>query len=560
MAFDALVTRAISIELNSSLSGARIDKVFQIDSSTLILHVRNQGKNSKLLISADNNMPRIYLTHESFENPESATSLCMLLRKHLQGGFIERVSQYQYERIIEIDITSSTELQEHISLRLIVEIMGKHSNISLIRAEDNKLLDCIKHVSFDTSRVRQLLPGIVYEYPPRQDKMNLEDAATNYASTYREANEIDEDLFNHRVTGLSHIALEYVCNKASSAVIESRIQSLLNMACNGKISPFILFNENEPIDFYITKLGLTQDQSVQDFDSLSEAMDKFYGTKLLAQNLRRILDPLSRAVARAEEKAGSKQNKLHEDLQTNLNSDYYREYAEILSANLHLVPRGARSVKLNNFYTGEEIEIPLDEKLSPAKNVDRYFKKFSKAKKSIKEIQTQLNQNEQYIDYLNSVAQSIDTCASLEDADSIRNELIAAGLIHGQVKKIKKNQSKSANFLRYEISKDAYCLVGKNNTENDILTFEVASKQDLWFHVKDFAGSHLILRAKEASHQFTDEEIREAAIIAATHSKAKDSENVPVDYVPIRFVKKPASARPGYVIFTNNKTLFVKPK
>jgi len=565
MAYDGIITYAEAKELKERIVPGKIEKVYQPGPEDLLVHIHTQRGNVRLFISCNSQSARVCLTEGSYTNPDQPPTFCMLLRKHLQGGRITDVRQKDAERIMEIDIEAQNELGFSVCRRLIVEIMSKHSNIALIDIETGKLIDAIKRISIDVNRYRQLLPGVIYKYPPAQDKLPFKEVTAETMLPH------DDRALMAQIAGISPaISREmlsrcYTSHDASvlSVVPAKRLTEIIASVEDGSARPRVYVDdEGTPREFHITELAEYEGLECRFFDTLSECVDFYYTNRVASNLVRQKSQPLLKSVQASLSKALLKKKKLSEDLLSAENSDKYRLYGELLTASLHLVKPGDRKVTVNNYYDSSELTIPLDEKISAAANAQKYFKKYSKARTAIHEKQAQLEDNEKDIEYLESVIQNIESADSVPLLDSIRDELEQTGYVRRRQKASqRKRKPAKPEPLRYTLSDGTSVLVGRNNIENDWLTMKFASKTDVWMHTKDIPGSHVIVRLEDGRsvNDLPAELIYEAAAIAAYHSKAGSGDNVPVDYVPVRYVKKPNGAKPGMVIFTHNQTVYVRP-
>lgn len=533
MAFDGLFTRAIVKELNSKLVNGRIDKVNQPEVDLLVLNVHTNDSSYKLLISSGSSHARVHLTSESPLNPPKPYKFCMLMRKHLIGAVITEIRQVGGDRIIEIIFECQDELGFRVPKMLAIEIMGKHSNAIFVDLTNDKIIDAIKHVNEQDSRYRQIFPGMKYEYPPTYD----ENAGIGMAPSFKREMELREDK-------------------------EEFLNSVILLIDEGSFTPRIYYDEDgKPQEFSLIDLSEYETSCErEDYDSLSELLETYYSLKdssnLGKQKAHDLLKPISAAL----EKAYLKKKRLSEDLLKAENSDILKLYGELITANIHLIQPGMKKVELINYYDGKTIIVPLDEKFSAQKNAQNYFKQYSKQRTAISEKQIQLNENQKEIEYLESVITYIENSKDVKDIEALRQELVETGYVRRRKQQGNfKDKKFKADPLKYTLSNGMTLLVGKNNRENDMITFKMSNKGDLWLHTKDIPGSHCILEMEGSDIDKLGDVIYEAASIAAFHSKARTSENVPVDYVPIRFVKKPAGSKPGYVIFTNNRTVYVNP-
>lgn len=556
MAFDGIVTRAMVRELQDRILLGKIEKVYQPEADELVFHIHTKNGNVKLLASVGSAHARVCFITENPVNPPAPLAFCMLLRKHLQGGRITEITQKDSERIIEISLETLNELGFTMSKKLIFEIMGKHSNIVLMDIASGKIIDSIKRVSFDVNRVRQILPGMIYQYPPAQDKIPF----LEISAEQLEALPADGKAILRSVGGIAPAFAEELALRAGVQRSGYLSDVLAAIESPNHADARVYLDENgAPIDFYPVALSeLEESCTVQHFDDLSSAMEFYFGKKESSNQGRQKSHGLIRSVNALLDKMYLKKKRLSEDLLKAENSEDLRLYGELLTANIHLIQPGMKSVEVTNYYDGSTLTIPLDVKLSPSKNAQHYFKKYGKSKTAIKEKQIQLDENEAEIKYLESVLSFLENTDDVAEIESIRAELVETGYIRRrrQAGGFKEKKYKPAPY-RYTLSNGMSVLVGRNNKENDILTFKTAGNKDLWLHTKDIPGSHVIVQS--GGVELDEEAVWEAAAIAAYHSKARTSENVPVDYVQIKYVKKPAGAKPGMVIFTNNRTVYVNP-
>ena len=556
MAFDGIVTRAMVRELQDRILLGKIEKVYQPEADELVFHIHTKNGNVKLLASVGSAHARVCFITENPVNPPAPLAFCMLLRKHLQGGRITEITQKDSERIIEISLETLNELGFTMSKKLIFEIMGKHSNIVLVDIASGKIIDSIKRVSFDVNRVRQILPGMIYQYPPAQDKIPF----LEISAEQLEALPADGKSILRSVGGIAPAFAEELALRAGvqrSGYLSDVLAAIESP--NHADARVYLDESGAPIDFYPVALSeLEESCRVERFGDLSSAMEFYFGKKESSNQGRQKSHDLIRSVNALLDKMYLKKKRLSEDLLKAENSEDLRLYGELLTANIHLIQPGMKSVEVTNYYDGSTLTIPLDVKLSPSKNAQHYFKKYGKSKTAIKEKQIQLDENEAEIKYLESVLSFLENTDDVAEIESIRAELVETGYIRRrrQAGGFKEKKYKPVPY-RYTLSNGMSVLVGRNNKENDILTFKTAGNKDLWLHTKDIPGSHVIVQSGGA--ELDEEAVWEAAAIAAYHSKARTSENVPVDYVPIKYVKKPAGAKPGMVIFTNNRTVYVNP-
>lgn len=579
MAFDGIVTNSVVNELKEELLGGRVDKVYQQEKDEILIHLHNKGTNYKLVMSASSNNPRIYLTEHSKKNPESPPMFCMILRKHLIGGTILNVEQFALDRIIFIDISAKDELGLDTEKRIIIEIMGKHSNIILIDKPSLKVIDSIKRVYEDMSRVRQIMPGLIYEEPPLQDKSNPLD--TSKVEFFNLLDSSDKNIqsfkflyFNYM--GLSPLISREICFEADID-IDRNVGSLTDGDKNSLFLSFnssmtkVLENKFTPVSilsadntdilaFHALDINQFGVENKVKFNSISELLDNYYSSK---DNIDRIGQKSQSVKKSIQVKLDRTLNKLGKQKQELLNSkdrEKYKIYADLISANIHRIDRGINKVELENFYDENMslMSIPLDIKLSPSDNAQKYYKKYSKLKTAHLLLLEQIPETEDEILYLENVLMGIEHSTEVKELDEIKEELISEGYIKGTNKKKKKKKEESVSKPHHYISADGFNIyVGKNNKQNDYLTLKLSNKEDIWLHVQNMPGSHVII--DKQGKEIPQDTLEEAAILAAYYSKGKNSNNVPVDYTERKDVKKPRNAKAGMVIYSNHKTLSINP-
>ncbi len=568
MSYDGVVTAAAVSELQQNLTLGKIEKIYQPQSEQLIFNIHTKTGRKKLLLSVSGNHAGAYLTETVPENPASPPVFCMVLRKHLSAGRITQIMQHENDRIIEILLETVNEMGFSVNKKLIIEIMGKHSNVILTDMTSGKIIDSIKHISIDVNRARQILPGKLYEYPPAQEKIPF---------TQITLDEITKLLTNplqpgrcllSGIQGLSPALAEtlaadlpdaYLQESALSAAVYDRLLQLIRIIETGEITPVVYLDESgKPVDFHITQLSIYgTDYTIKNFETFSQAAEFYFQNRESSNLLKQKANDLLRVINGHLSRLRHKTQKLNEDLYRAENSEKYRLYGELLTANLHQVKPGASSVTVISYYDGSEVKIPLDSRYTPSRNAQIYYKKYGKAKTAVKEKKIQLDEVSQEITYLESVQEFTEKARSAEELRTIRQELTDNGFLRYRKNRNTKEKPGKPSPYAYTLTSGKKVFAGRNNKENDWLTLKKASSTDLWFHTKDIPGSHVILFTEglEAS----EEDLFEAAAVAAWHSKGNSSENVPVDYTRVKYVKKPAGSKPGMVIFTHNKTLYVNP-
>lgn len=561
MALDGIFLSTITSEIRNEIIDCKIDKINQPEKDELLISIRGK-KNIKLLISANATYPRIHLTDISKVNPMQPPMFCMVLRKYLTNGRIKNIYQLDSDRILCMDISNTDELGFDSIYTLIVEIMGRHSNITLIRARDNKIMDCIKHITPEINSFRTLLPGMEYKYPPKSEKLNPFNFSYDEVTARAKENNfiLDKNFLFNVFTGFSKIISKDLFTRASfkePVTIPSllhEVEELLNSLGNNKFNFVIYYDGNKPIDFYCYPLINYKDSINKEFPTASKLLDSFYSEKDKQDRIKGRTQDIEKLISTNLDRCYKKVEILNSILEEAKEKDTYKIFGELLTANIYSIKLGDKNIKLWNYYSedNEYLDIKLEENLTPSENIQKYFKKYNKLKKSEISALEQIKYAEEEINYLTSVLNSISHINSYDEIHEIREELIEAGYIKFKKTKIKNKPTKPHHYISSN-GLDIY--VGKNNIQNDYLTLKFANKNDLWFHTKNIPGSHVIIRGKNIS----ESDIMEAAILAATFSKAQNSSNVPVDYTEIRNVKKPSGAKPGMVIYSTNKTIYVNP-
>ncbi|WFD09110.1 Rqc2 family fibronectin-binding protein [Tepidibacter hydrothermalis] len=583
MALDGLVINSLVKELSSQLVDGKIDKIYQPEDDELLFNIRSNNTNYKLLISANSSNPRVYTTNShNKKNPIKAPLFCMLLRKHIQNGRIIKIEQPGFERIIKITIESLDELKIRKSKDLIIEIMGRHSNIILVDNEENKVLDSIKRVPLSVSRYRQVLPGQKYINPPSQNKLNPVNTIDEKTFIDTLLNSSKPELYKSIYSsfeGISPVVAKEICirakldmdininhmNKNDFASLYEIFNRLFNQIKNNIFFPCIAIDKrlNKIIDFSCIKLTMFNHYSFIENDSINVILETYYLEKDVKERIHQKSQSLRKSISNKLDRLYKKSKKQNEELLESKNADKYKINGELITAYIYMIQKGMDEVEVANFYNpnSENVTIRLDKRLTPSENAQKYFKKYNKLKHALIEITEQLKITQEEINYLENIMLSITNCESIDELDEIKEELIKVGYVKGKVKdKGKKNKEK--NILKtapYEfLSSDGFkVFVGKNNKQNDYLTLKMATNNDMWLHTKDIPGSHVIIRSEGG--EIPESTIFEAAMLAAYYSKGKMSSKVPVDYTLKKNVKKPSGAKPGMVIYETNSTMYVTP-
>jgi predicted ribosome quality control (RQC) complex YloA/Tae2 family protein len=570
MNIDGLSLAPLVAELNAALAGGRIDKVFQPDAYSLFLWIRQPGENLRLYISANPERPKLLLSDEVPENPAVAPNFCMLLRKHLEDGRIGSIEQHSLDRIVNINIDVRGERGVIVTKRLVVEIMGKHSNIIL--TQDNVITDAIRRVGFQLSRHRQVLSGKEYVYPPGQERINI--LAAEPAAFIRQIVALP-DLTVHKAIITAGIGLGPLTAKeiawragfspdiavqtlddADLAALTEAVASIVQPFADKQIVPTVVVAAERPVALAAFKPGHLDRHIFHHFATMSAAVaffDSFKGRLPLPEK-----DILTKLVAAELNKLTRKQAVLQEELSQAENADLLRKYGDILMANLYNLAPGSSEQLLPDIFSErpeEQIIVRLDPVLSPLENAQQYYAKYNKAKRAAEHLACQLAECQQGIVYLESVAVALQHAENGADVNEIKQELIAGGYIKAAGKR--RLPAAQSSPLSGTTTEGFQIIIGKNNRQNDWVTFKQAQPDDLWFHAKDIPGSHVIIR--RGNREISDQAIMEAAQLAAYFSKGRQSANVPVDYARRRYVRKPAGAKPGFVIYDHQNTVYVTP-
>ncbi|RCW70771.1 Rqc2 family fibronectin-binding protein [Saliterribacillus persicus] len=557
MAFDGLLTRAIVEELSTTLSSARIIKIYQPTELELVLSIRRQGKNHTLLLSAHPNYARIHLTKDQYQNPKEPSMFCMLLRKHISGSFIESIEQIENERIIHIHIKSTNEIGDTTYKTIAIEIMGKHSNIILIDKERKMILDSIKHISLSQSRMRPVLPGQLYQLPPDQEKVNpLTVDGENFLKKIDfNAGKIDRQMLQ-AFMGFSPLIAREIVYHAQLGNSESYKDAFLELKEKMLLHQYspVIYEENSI--YYITELSHVKENGKQ-YESVNEMLDQFFSGKAERDRVKQKAGDLFRLLKNELNKNERKIVKLKKTLKDADKASNFQKKGELLTANMHLVKLGDKSVTVTDYYDEDqkELEIKLNERKTPSENAQSFFKKYQKLKNSKVMVENELKKTAKEVNYLNELVQQMDD-AREQDIEEIREELQDQGYIKKKFTKAKKNKKvHKPEPEKFYASDGTLLLVGKNNRQNEYVTNRLGHKSDIWLHTKDIPGSHVVIKSNDPS----EETLIEAANLAAFYSKSKNSSTVPVDYTQIKHVKKPSGAKPGFVTYDNQKTIFVTP-
>lgn len=556
MSFDGITTNVVVNELNKLLLNSRIEKIYVPNKNEIIFSFHSQDrKNYKLLISIDANNSRFHITNQTRENPVVAPQFCMILRKYLQGGKLLAIKQYGLDRIVKFTIENINDFGDYVQKDLVIELMGKYSNVILI--DDNKIIDSMRHVTAMMSSVREVLPGKTYITPSSLGKLNF--LETNFEEFIANLNAQlpIAAAISDKFTGISKTLANSVCKNLNldSELLTTQVSKEDLNKVYQEISALIKSIENHVVKFELTNNGkdyyLTTKLDKR-LEFHSEFLDEFYESKEKISILKNAKLNLEREINSQINKLNKKLAVANETLKDENNLEKYKQYGELISANIYKMQIGMDKLVTENFYNNNEIiEIPLTVNLTPSKNAQSYFKKYTKLKNSIIHAKEHKLSYESDINYLESVLFNISEAQNLNELDDIRDELISINLIKKPGKRFKRRDLPSEP-IRYE--KDGVeILVGRNNIQNDKLTFKIARKTDMWLHTKNIHGSHVIIRSNKVS----DEVLLYAAQIAAKHSQAKDISRVEVDYTLVKYVHKESGSKPGMVVYTDYKSIIV---
>ncbi len=569
MALDGIVISNIIDELNHTILNGRISKIAQPEADELLLTIKGTNGQHRLLLSAGASLPLIYLSSVNKPSPMTAPNFCMLLRKHIANGRIIKIWQPGLERIIHFEIEHFNEMGDLCRKDLILELMGKHSN--LIFCDDKgMIIDSIKHVSAQTSSVREVLPGREYFIAQTQDKLNpLETTEQDFLEhVLSKPLPLAKALYS-TYTGISPVIAEELCFRASLESLQSaktipelagihlfRIFSRLmeDVAANRYDPCIILDDHGVPVEFSSVPLTMYQDMEIRQYDTVSEVLEQYFAMKNTVTRIRQKSSDLRRIATTALDRNRKKYELQKKQLKDTEKRDKYKVYGELIHTYGYTVEPGARSFEALNYYTDEMITIPLDDKLSPQENAQKYFEKYGKLKRTYEALSELIRETEAEIDHLESICTFMDLALSEEDLVQVKEELTDAGYIR---RKYTGKKVKITSRPFHYISSDGYDMyVGKNNYQNDELTFRIASGNDWWFHAKGAPGSHVIVKTK--GDELPDRTFEEAARLAAHYSKNRNAEKVEIDYVEKKHVKKPNGSKPGFVVYYTNYSMMIE--
>ena len=564
MPLDALCLTAVAGEVRAAVQGGKIDKIYQPTRDEVVLYIRGPAGNVRLLLSANPGHPRAHLTERNRENPEQPPMFCMLLRKHLQGARILELNQPPLERILDFRLETLDELGDRVERRLVLEAMGRSANLLLLDGE-GRIVDCTRRVDGDLARgQRQLLPGLFYRQPPAVDKLNPftlspEELRLVLANPLGKA---WDKLLLDSFTGLSPLVARELAFRAGgdSEKLAAELEKLGKAVEENHFTAYLLVREGKPVDFtFLPVLQYGPETESIPQESFSALLDDFFSDRESAERVRQRGQDLVKSVTSARDRTARKLGNQARELEATKNRERLRELGDILTSNLHLMEKGMPTFRTMDFYDpkGGEVDIPLDPLLTPQQNAAKYYKEYNKAKTAEEMLTIQIEKGEKELEYLNSVLENIALAEGEKDLQEIRQELTETGYLRRPKTAAKRAKKVSGKPMEFRSSAGLRISVGKNNSQNDLLTTKLAYKSDIWLHTQKIHGSHVILwlEGGEADAQ----SLTEAAQLAAYFSQARDGRKVPVDYTPVKYVKKPAGARPGMVVYTTYQTAVVEP-
>ncbi|RXI37999.1 fibronectin/fibrinogen-binding protein [Clostridium tetani] len=566
LALDGLFLYATLEELKDSILNSKIYKINQPEKDEIVFALKKDKNSYKLLISASTVYPRIHFTDINKKNPMTPPMFCMILRKYLSNSKITSIYQLQLDRVVFIDFQGKDELGFEKTYTLIIEIMGRHSNISLVEKSNSIILDSIKHITPEINSVRTLLPGLKFVLPPKSNKLNPLDYTYDDLEKFILENNIklNNTFISKAFMGVSNQLSKEIINSLNSELslenlkdIHKGIKLFFNKVTQNNFSFFITLENDIFQDFFPIDLSSLEGKDKLHFSSPSKTLEYYYSEKDKRDRLNNKSYSLLKLVNNNLDRCHKKMEILNDNLKKCEKADKYRIYGELLTANIYNIKQGDESIDVVNYYSEDSqiINIKLDPTKTPSNNIQNYFKRYSKLKKSKEYSLEQIKITKDEIIYLNSVLINIKNTEDYAGFEEIKKELMDARYLKFK-KNIRKKEIKSKP-MHFISSEGIHIYVGKNNIENDYLTLKFADKRDLWFHTKNIPGSHVILKTLG---EFTEKSIEEAANLAAFYSKGRDSSKVPVDYTEVRNVHKPNGAKPGMVIYETNKTVFIDPE
>ncbi len=568
MPLDAICLTAVAAELRRAVIGGKVDKIYQPTRDEVVLHMRTGQGNVRMLLSANPQHPRAHLTETPRENPDTPPMFCMLLRKYFLGGRILAITQPSMERLLEFRFETLSELGDRVERRLVLECIGRKANLIMLDGE-GRITDCLRRVEGDLSARRPLMPGMFYQAPAPTGKldptaMTLEDLRRLVLEQAPEGEGQDKWLLD-TFSGLSPlVARELEFQGAGSREgLSDRLERLLKAVKEECFQPIVLAKDEKPFDFtFMPVLQYGPSVELRRYDGFSQMLDDYYAQKEAQERVKQRGQDFIRSVTQARSRTAKKIANQEQDLRNAADRERMRQFGDIITSNFHRMERGQTTLHAQNYYDpeGGEVDIPLDPLLTPQQNAAKYYKDYKKAQKAEEMLSIQLEKNRRELDYLDSVLQMISLSEGDRDLQEIRQELMDNGYLKQHRRKMTakgKQKIIRSKPMEFRSSAGLTILVGKNNSQNDRLTLKEADKRDIWLHTQKIHGSHVILKTDGGEPD--ERSLNEAAMLAAWFSQGRESGQVPVDYTPVRYVKKPAGAKPGFVIYNTYHTLYVTP-
>ena len=568
MPLDAICMTALTAELREKLLGGKVDKIYQPTREEIVLHMRTGQGNVKLLLSAHPSHPRAQLTTITRENPETPPMFCMLLRKYYVGGRILEISQPSMERLLDFRFETLSELGDRVERRLILECIGRKSNLVMLDGA-GRITDCLRRVDGDLTAQRPLMPGLFYQLPTPTGKRDItamdEEELREYVVSAAPEGEGQDKWLLDTFAGISPLVareMEFQ-GGGSREELARRLCELRKRVIGSDFTPVVLERDGKNIDFsFMPVLQYGPSTTLRRCESFSSMLDDYYAQKEAQERVKQRGQDFIRSVTQARTRTARKIANQEQDLLNAGNREQLRQFGDIISTNFYQMEKGQTLLRAQNYYDPQcaEVDIPLDPLLTPQQNAAKYYKEYKKAQKAEEMLTIQLDKNQKELDYLDSVLQMITLSEGDRDLQEIRQELMDNGYLKQHKRKMTakgKQKIVRSKPMEFRSSAGIPILVGKNNSQNDRLTLKEADKRDIWLHVQKLHGSHVIL--KTAGAEADDQSLTEAAMLAAWFSQAKDSSQVPVDYTPVKVVKKPVGAKPGFVIYNTYNTMYVTP-
>lgn len=571
MAFDGIVIANIVKDMKDCLLGGRIYKIYQPEPDELNLVIKNNGTTYRLMLNASATLPLAYFLSENKANPQTAPNFCMLLRKHIGNGRIIAVNQPAFERIIEIEIEHLDEMGDLCRKKLITELMGKYSNIIFVD-DNNRIIDSIKRIGAQVSSVREVLPGRDYSMPPNDKQSPFDVTRALFMSDILGKSMSIEKAIYSSITGFSKQTAGELCYEAgvdgsfstdsladvNKEALYQAFCELVNRLKDGKFCPVIVYDDDEPVAFSAVPLRMYEDLRIEKFDDISALLQTFYARKDTFSRMRQKSTDLRKVLSSAIERTSKKYDIQRKQLKDTEKRDKYKIYGELLQTYGYEAKPGDKSITVMNYYTNEELTIPLDETLTALENANKYFNKYNKLKRTYEASLKLIKESRAALDQLLSLQNSMEIATTEGDLAEIKEEMILAGLIKAKPAKKGTGKPEKSKPLHYISSDGFHMYVGKNNLQNDRLTFKTAGPKDLWFHAKEMPGSHVIVKL-EGAEDVPDATYEEAARLAAFYSSGKTSPKVEIDYTRRGNLKKPPQSNPGYVIYHTNYSMVALP-